>query len=74
MNGQPVKYVLGQVTVPQGDVQYIKFAATVMPFIAFIGGIFVGYLLVRPTLLDIQYMIGVAKQVFPIFGVRDTTR
>lgn len=70
MNSVPVKYVLGQITVPQADVQYIKFAATVVPFIAFIGGIFVGYLLIRPTLQEIRQVIATVKRVFPILGMK----
>lgn len=54
---------LGQ--APAVDLRTIRTRATIMPFIAVLTGVFVGYLLVRPTLKDVQVILDAIKMVFP---------
>ena len=59
---------MGQVPMaPTRVEQDILFRATVVPFIAVLGGVMVGYLLVKPTIDDIQFIIKALGTVFPVF-------
>lgn len=46
--------------------QDILFRATVIPFVAVVGGVFVGYLLLKPTIDDINKIVSVLQNMFPI--------
>jgi hypothetical protein len=58
---------LGQTALaPTRVEQDILFRATVIPFVAVVGGVFVGYLLVKPTIDDIRFVINALGTIFPI--------
>ena len=61
-------YRLGQTAMtPTRVEQDILFRATVVPFVAVVGGVLVGYLLMKPTIDDINFIINALGTIFPIF-------
>jgi len=64
-----VPYRMGQVG-SAGDLADIKFRATVIPFVAVLTGVFVGYLLVKPTMDDVRWALGILQKAFPLLGGR----
>lgn len=59
---------LGEVSLSDKAVATIRTRATIMPFVAVLTGVLVGYLLIRPTLKDVQTIMNAIKAVFPILA------
>ena len=59
----PVK--MGQVA-PTSVEQDILFRSTIVPFVAVLAGVMVGYVMIKPTLDDVRFVIKALGQIFPI--------